>query len=130
MTGVQTCALPIYHLLRILPEKAEEVGQILSDVPPFIDRPQQHEYFQRKYGLDPKHQKDTRNLTQTQTITAKIIAEQKVRQAFVVESLKTPITKITSSLIDTISEQTGLDGRFVEETLMKVYPHEIGRAHV
>lgn len=111
------------HLLRILPEKAEEVGQILSDVPPFIDRPQQHEYFQRKYGLDPKHQKDTRNLTQTQTITAKIIAEQKVRQAFVVESLKTPITKITSSLIDTISEQTGLDGRFVEETLMKVYPH-------
>ena len=111
------------RLLRVLPEKEEEVSQILSVIPPFIDRPQQHEYFQRKYGLDPKHHKDTRNLSQTQTITAKIIAEQKVRQAFVVESLKTPITKITSRLIDTITQQTGLDGRFVEETLLKVYPH-------
>ena len=90
------------HLLRVIPERAEEVRSILSHTPPFIDRPQQHEYFQRKYGLDPKHQKDTRNLTKTQTITAKIIAEQKIRQAFVAESIKTPITKITPDLVDTI----------------------------
>lgn len=111
------------RLLRIIPEKAEEVEKILSATPPFIDRPQQHEYFQRKYGLDPKHQKDTRNLTQTQTITAKMIAEQKIRQAFIVESLKTPITRITSNLIEKICQQTGLDGRFVEEALVKLYPH-------
>lgn len=111
------------RLLRIIPEKAEEVKKILSSAPPFIDRPQQHEFFQRKYGLDPKHQKDTRNLTQTQTITAKMIAEQKIRQAFVIESLKTPITRITSSLIDKICQQTGLEGRFVEEALVKLYPH-------
>ncbi len=109
--------------LRIIPEKAEEIYQIISEIPPFIDRPQQHEYFQRKYGLDPKHQKDTRNLTQTQTITAKIIAEQKIRQAFVAESLITPITKITSELVDKIIQQTGLEGRFVEESLQKLYPH-------
>lgn len=111
------------RLLRIIPEKIDEIERILSVVPPFIDRPQQHEYFQRKYGLDPKHQKDTRNLTQTQTITAKIIAEQKIKQAFVAESLKTPITKITSKLVDKIIQQTGLDGRFVEESLLKLYPH-------
>lgn len=111
------------RLLRIIPEKAEEVKKILSSAPPFIDRPQQHEFFQRKYGLDPKHKKDTRNLTQTQTITAKMIAEQKIRQAFVIESLKTPITRITSSLIDKICQQTGLEGRFVEEALVKLYPH-------
>lgn len=111
------------RLLRIIPEKAEEIVQIISEIPPFIDRPQQHEYFQRKYGLDPKHHKDTRNLTQTQTITAKIIAEQKIRQAFVAESLKTPITKITSELVDKIIQQTGLDGHFVEESLFKLYPH-------
>ena len=111
------------RLLRIIPEKAEEIKSILAVTPPFIDRPQLHEYYQRKYGLDPKHQKDTRNLTQTQTITAKIIAEQKIRQAFVAESLKTPITKITSDVIDTIVEQTGLEEHFVEESLMKLYPH-------
>ena len=111
------------RFLRAIPEKVEEIKSFLSNVPVFIDRPQQHEYFQRKYGLDPKHQKDTRNLSQTQTITAKIIAEQKIRQAFVAESLKTPITKISSELIDKIVEQTGFDGRFVEESLRKLYPH-------
>ena len=111
------------HLLRVIPERAEEVRSILSYTPPFIDRPQQHEYFQRKYGIDPKHQKDTRNLTKTQTITAKIIAEQKIRQAFVAESLKTPITKITPDLVDTITQQTGLDEHFVEESLLRLFPH-------
>ena len=111
------------RLLRIIPEKQEEVQAILSVTPPFIDRPAQHEYFQRKYGLDPKHQKDTRNLTQTKTITAKVIAEQKVKQAFVAESLKTPITKITSELVDIIAEQSGFEPTFVEEALQKLYPH-------
>lgn len=109
--------------LRIIPEKIDEVKTILSIVPPFIDRPMQHEYFQRKYGIDPKHQKDTRNLTQTQTITAKIIAEQKVKQAFVAESIKMPIAKISASLIDKVVDQTGLDARFVEDTLLKLFPH-------
>ncbi len=108
--------------LRIIPEKVEEVQTILSSSSPFIDRPEQHEYFQRKYGIDPKHSKDTRNLTATRTITAKIINEQKVKQAFVGESLKTPITRITSELVDRITEQTGLDDKFVEEALLKLYP--------
>ena len=68
------------RLIRIMPDKAEEVANILMDNPSFIDRPSQHEYFQRKYGLDPKHKKDTRNLSETRTITASVIAEQKVKQ--------------------------------------------------
>jgi hypothetical protein len=108
--------------VRILEDKRLEVQQILSVSPPFIDRPEQHEYFQRKYGLDPKHKKDTRNLTETKTITAKIIAEQKIKKAYIVESLKQPITKITTDLIDKISEQTGFEDKLVEETLLKLYP--------
>lgn len=109
--------------LRVIPEKENEVVSILGSVPPFIDRPEEHEYFQRKYGLDPKHQKDTRNLTASRTITAKLIAEQKIKKAFIVESLKAPITKITVGLIDKIVEQTGIDGRLVEENLQRLYPH-------
>ncbi len=109
--------------LRVITEKTDEVNAILSVCPPFIDRPSQHEYFQRKYGIDPKHQKDTRNLTQSQTITAKIIAEQKVKQAFIAESIKTPIPKISPTLIDKVVEQTGLDSQFVEDTLSKLFPH-------
>ena len=96
---------------------------ILSDTPPFVDRPDQHEYYQRKYGLDPKHKKDTRNLTATRTITTRLINEQKIKQVFIGESLKSPIAKITANLIDKIAEQTGIDVKLVEETLVKLYPH-------
>lgn len=109
-------------LVSILDDKRLEVQNILSVCPPFIDRPEEHEYFQRKYGLDPKHKKDTRNLTKSKTITAKIIAEQKIKQAYISESLKKPITKITVSLIDKIAEQTGFEDKLVEEILLKFYP--------
>ena len=110
------------RLIRIIPDKADEVANILNDTPSFIDRPEQHEFFQRKYGLDPKRRKDTRNLSETRTITASIIAEHKVKQAFIGESLKSPIGKITADLINRIVEQTGIDIKFVEETLLKLYP--------
>ena len=110
------------HNLRIIPEKADEVATILSEDIPFIDRPESHEYFQRKYGVDPKHRKDTRNLLKTEIITAKMLAEHKIKQAFITESLKHPISKITIDLIDRISENIGEDVKFVEETLIELYP--------
>ena len=42
--------------VEILDDKREEVREILSERPNFIDRPEQHEYFQRKYstsGVNP-----------------------------------------------------------------------------
>jgi len=109
--------------IRIIEDKIDEVQSILATAPSFIDRPNQHEYFQRKYGLDPKHKKDTRNLTESKTITASIIAEQKIKQAFIGESLKSPIGKITTRLIEIIADQTGFEEKLVEELLQKLYPH-------
>ena len=57
----------------VLQEKISEVKQILEDIPKFIDRPEQHEYFQRKYGLDPKHKKDNRNIVQVTGIDGKTV---------------------------------------------------------
>lgn len=109
-------------MIRILDEKQAEVNAILATTPSFIDRPANEEFFQRKFGIDPKHNKDTRNLTATKTITPKIIAEQKIKQAFIGESLKRPIAKITTNLVDRIVEQTGFNDKLVEETLLKLYP--------
>ena len=111
------------HYISILPEKQEEVAYIINNPPSFIDRPENHEYFQRKYGVDPKHKKDTRNLTMSSTITATIIAEQKIKNAFISESLKQPISAITSDLIDRIAEKTGILPKIVENTLLKHYPN-------
>jgi hypothetical protein len=37
--------------------------------------------------------------------------------------LRSPITRITNDLVDRITEQTGLDTKFVEEALLRLYPH-------
>ena len=109
--------------LVILDEKLAEVEAINENSPAFIDRPYAHEYFQRKYGLDPKHQKDTRNLEMTKSITARIIAEQKIKAAYIRISLTKPITGISLTLISDIADETGIKKDLVEEILLKVYPH-------
>lgn len=43
----------------VVPEKSAEVEKILSTPLPFVGRPHNHEFFQRKYGIDPNHNKDT-----------------------------------------------------------------------
>lgn len=107
----------------ILSEKMAEVADILAETPPFIDRPEQHEYFQRKYGLDPNHKKDTRNLARTGLVTARMIVEAQIRKAYIAISLVRPITKITSSLIAEISDNTGIENKIVEDCLCRNYPH-------
>lgn len=107
----------------VLDDKREEVKSILAEKPNFIDRPEQHEYFQRKYGLDPKHRKDNRNLALTKTVTAAMIARQKIMQAYIAESLEKPITKITPQVVDYIISVTGIDGKTVENVLVETYPN-------
>lgn len=106
----------------ILDEKMRDVEAILSSKPPFIDRPHEQEYFQRKYGVDPRHIKDTRNMTQTKTITPVMIAELYIRRAFIAEALRTHFIKITTDIVDKISEQTGILPRETEEILSRLYP--------
>lgn len=108
--------------LYLLEEKRDKVISLLGVESGLIDRPEQHEYFQRKFGIDPKHRKDNRNLALTQTITAKIIAKQKIMQAYISESLERPITKITPQIVDYIVHKTGIDGKVVEEVLLQTYP--------
>ena len=109
--------------LVILDEKIMEVRQILSDRPPFIDRPEKHEYFQRKYGIDPKHRKDTRNLEKTKTITARIIAEQKIKSAYIKAAIRKPILGVTPDLIISITNETGINESLVHEVIQRSYPH-------
>lgn len=108
--------------LYVLDDKRNEVQAILDSVPPFIDHPENQERFQRRYGVDPKHQKDNRDLNNSQTITPLIIARQKVKQAYISQALVKPITKITPDLVLYISKSTGIDESAVEEILIENYP--------
>ncbi len=110
-------------IIRLLDDKRDEVAAFLSTKAPFIDRPEQQEYYQRKYGLDPWHQKDTRNLSSTKIVTSRMIDVQKVKQAFITMSLHSPIRRITADICDSISEKTGVDGKLVENVLKENYPN-------
>ena len=109
--------------LVLLDEKVNEVNTILGVVPPFIERPDQDEFFQRKYGVDPKHTKDNRNLTNSRTITSQMLAEQRITQAFISESLKYPVGKIDSKIIANVAYISGLDPKLVEQVLHKKFPN-------
>ena len=109
--------------IAILDDKRDEANRIISEPLKFVDRPEQHEYFQRKYGLDPKHKKDSRNLALTQTVTARMIDIQKIKQAFIALSLKRPIKRISTEVVDYIVSTTGVDGKLTEDILVEFYPH-------
>ena len=109
-------------IIRLLDDKREEVLSIIKEKSPFIDRPEQQEYFQRKYGLDPWHQKDTRNLANTKTVTSRMIDIQKIKQAFIAYSLHRPVRKIATAVCDYVIEITGVDPKLVENTLIECYP--------
>ncbi|MDD6119804.1 MAG: restriction endonuclease FokI C-terminal domain-containing protein [Selenomonadaceae bacterium] len=109
--------------MRIIPDRAADVADIIARPLPFIARPNDEEYFQRRYGLDPDHKKDTRNLNATETVTARMIAEHRVKQAFISCSLKEPIGGITPALVDELAEKTGILPELVREVLEKNFPH-------
>ncbi|SEW38250.1 Restriction endonuclease FokI, C terminal [Ruminococcaceae bacterium KH2T8] len=104
-------------------EKYDEINRILSQKVSFIDRPEDHEFFQRKYGLDPWHQKDTRNLLNTGMVSSKLIDMQRIRQAFIAYSMHRPIAQIGADIVLEIASQTGTDKVLVETVLYKEYPH-------
>ena len=109
--------------MMISPEKREEVNGILIKKVTFIDRPEDHEYYQRKYGLDPWHQKDTRNLLNTGMVSSRLIDMQRIRQAFIAFSVHRPIAQIDSEIVMEIASNTGTDKALVEAVLYKEYPH-------
>lgn len=109
--------------MRVLDEARTEVKKIINHPLPFIARPEEEEYFQRRYGLDSHHRKDTRNLLDTETVTPQLIAEHLVRQEFVSLSQEMLINGITTEILDKIAAKTALAPSVVEETLQKFYPH-------
>ena len=100
---------------------AEEVRKILDRRFDFIARPEDHEYFQRKYGIDPYHSKDTRNLLNSSSVSTKAIETQRIKQAFIAYSIHKPIVSITPDVINAIAELTGVDKHLVEKVLYDKY---------
>lgn len=103
--------------LRIIPGKKHEVNKVLSDGSGLILRWDEEEYFQRRFGVDPWHMKDTRNLNKTATVTADNIARKMVRAKFLSMAAKSPITVVDEPIIEEIYYSTGITHDVVAEEL-------------
>jgi len=104
-------------------DKQAEVDNILATAAPFIKYPVADDVYQRKYGLDPWHQKDTRNLLNTETVTSRNVDRNRILRAFFTYSSMRPIKEIDSSVVDYISLMSGTESKLAEEVLTKAYPN-------
>lgn len=104
-------------------ERRSEVARIVASPLPLISVPENKEVFQRKYGLDCVHRKDTRNMNETQTVSSYRMAEHQVRDAFINISLKMPIVSVDATLVNMICERTGMRRQIVQKVLEETYPH-------
>lgn len=103
--------------LIVIKEKRKEIETFLETASPFIDRPEDHEYFQRKYGTTKNRTKDTRNLLTYSPVTERELRESKIRKILFQRSLKKPIVEVTADLINDIIMQTGYNKEEVEKII-------------
>lgn len=74
------------------------------------------ENFQRNYGLLPGKNRDNRRLNDDK-ITENIIVERMVRNEFLQMARDTPLSYITEDVVDSVSTQTGIPFKQVENIL-------------
>ena len=103
--------------------KTDEVKNIVNEQSDFIKYPVEADIYQRKYGIDPWHQKDTRNLLNTGVISSLMIEKNRILKAFFILSSLKPINHINESIINQICNETSTEYKLVEKVLMETYPH-------
>ncbi len=108
--------------VRVNPEMVDYVISALDNDSPFIDRCDDEEFFQRKYGVDPWHSKDVRNLLKTATVTAAMIEKSKIRQTFLTYAANNPVVEINANIIQHVAETSGISPQIVEDALWEMFP--------
>ncbi len=108
--------------IMIRKDKKSEVDAFIQENPKFIPHPELTENYQRAYGRG-RAAKDLRDFSKENKLTATQINEERIRKEYVLLSLKTPITSITTDIVQEIAQTTGIDEKKVEKFLLKTYPH-------
>lgn len=116
----------VYRERKIIGAAEDKKGEILDIInapSKMIKYPDTPDIYQRKYGVDPWHQKDTRNLLNTGMVSSRTIEKNRILRAFFNYSSLKPVSRITSDIVDYICENTGVDYKYAESILHEKYPH-------
>lgn len=104
-------------------EKIKEVINIIQEQKKLISYPDDKDIFQRKYGVDPWHQKDTRNLLKTDTITTQVVESNRILREFFNYASIYPIRTVTRDVVDVICNKAGTEFKLTETVLLSKYPN-------
>jgi hypothetical protein len=80
------------------------------------------ELFQRQYGLDLFHQKDTRKLTKTPVVSRKELAKRKIIGVYETIQAGKPTPELSSALFKEISQRAGCPVKQVESVISSEIP--------
>lgn len=100
--------------IRIAESQRRNVERITADQPALITRVDEPEYFQRKYGLGPYHDRDNRTFGRGPAVTAADTARRSILLALSDVLAYSPIANINRHLVSKISERTGVNEHEVE----------------
>ena len=98
------------------------VDEFIEDNPSYIPHPELTENYLRKYGRG-RVAMDRRNFERENALSQREMNEARIRREYVLLALRTPITGITPEIVETVSNNTGVDERTVERFLIQNYPH-------
>lgn len=108
--------------LCIIPEKKDEAEEIAKKDWPFIQMTNPENY-QRRYGLDPYHKKDTRNLMETKAVSSMQLDRQRIKSVFLAYSALQLVPEITDTVCSSVAEKAGVPYETAAKVLNKEYPH-------
>lgn len=107
--------------LILRPERRSNVLRFIQDKPKFIPHPEFQENYIRAFGRGTAA-KDLRDFEKEGTKSQQELIERRIRQEFVLLSLKKPISKVTTDIVYSISNGTGISEIVVERVLLANYP--------
>ncbi len=112
-----------YMEMRIKDTHLDTVRQLVQTAPAIIPNHHLHENFQRRYGCDNTHARDLRQFNNGVAPNAREVQEMRIRQEYVSEAIRRPITHITPELANRISVRTGIDSVTIETFLQRHFPN-------
>ncbi|WP_229658811.1 restriction endonuclease FokI C-terminal domain-containing protein [Nesterenkonia cremea] len=109
----------------VLDEKRATVHRAVDHflAEPLLSEPEREETFQRRFGRGPNKTKDTRNLDQQATVTARMVEESLIKAKYLGIAEQRPVNGVDDELVNEISGLTGIAAAQVERFLRREYPH-------
>lgn len=102
--------------------KEVNIDNFIQKNPSFLKHPELSENYIRAYGRGTSA-KDLRRFDRNNALSQKQLNEARICKEYVLLALKTPITSITSDIVSSITDITGIDEKTVENFLVKNYPN-------